>query len=111
MLSLQNGSTADVIAGRGRTRAGCSSGFVNFGADYLEPGVVMQGNVAAFRLGEPTAGHATGCTARGRPPVARPTDNIAGLPVGKEAYGAMLFATAVSDLSIADAPRIPASGR
>src|SRR5207237_2077088 len=36
-------------------------------------------------------------------PWAEATDNIAGYLWSKEAYGAMLFATAVSDLSIADA--------
>ena len=36
-------------------------------------------------------------------PDAKPTRNILGFLWGKEAYGAMLFATAVSDLSIADA--------
>ena len=29
-----------------RAPTGCCVGFVNFGADYLEPGVVLQGNVA-----------------------------------------------------------------
>src|SRR5256714_5729629 len=36
-------------------------------------------------------------------PDARETPNIVGSLWAKEAYGAMLFATAVSDLSIADA--------
>lgn len=103
VLSLQNGLTADaIVAEVGASRV--LVGFVNFGADYLEPGVVMQGNVATFRVGEP----AGPVTDRVRElvdvlPWAQATDNIAGYLWSKEAYGAMLFATAVSDLSIADA--------
>jgi 2-dehydropantoate 2-reductase len=103
VLSLQNGLTAEAISaavGPGRVLVG----FVNFGADYLEPGVVLQGNVAAFRVGEPEGL----VTDRVREivaalPWAEATDNITGYLWAKEAYGAMLFATAVSDLSIADA--------
>lgn len=83
-------------------------GFVNFGADRLEPGVVLQANIATFRVGEP----AGPVTERVRElakalPWAEPTDNIVGYLWAKEAYGAMLFATAVSDLSIADALGAP----
>ena len=103
VLSLQNGLTSDAIVAQvGAARV--VIGFVNFGADYLEPGVVMQGNVATFRVGEPTGP----ITDRVRElvevlPWAQATDNIAGYLWAKEAYGAMLFATAVSDMSIADA--------
>ena len=41
-------------------------------------------------------------------PWAQATDNISGYLWAKEAYGAMLFATAVSDQSIADALAAPA---
>jgi len=102
VLSLQNGFTTDAIAavvGPGRVVVG----FVNFGADYLEPGVVLQGNVATFRIGE-AAGPASDRVRElvAALPWAQATDNIAGYLWAKEAYGAMLFATAVSDLSIAD---------
>ncbi len=103
VLSLQNGFTADVLAAAvGGERV--VVGFVNFGADYLSPGVVMQGNVATFRIGEPGGP----VTDRVRElvaalPWAEATDNIAGYLWSKEAYGAMLFATATSDLSIAEA--------
>ena len=40
-------------------------------------------------------------------PYAEPTDNILGFLWGKEAYGAMLYAGAVSDLSIADSLEDP----
>ncbi len=107
VLSLQNGLTADAIAAEvGAERV--VVGFVNFGADYLEPGVVLQGNIAAFRVGEP-AGPVTDRVRElvAALPWAEATDNIAGFLWAKEAYGAMLFATAVSDLSIADALEEP----
>jgi 2-dehydropantoate 2-reductase len=102
VVSLQNGLTADVLgAAVGRDRLiPC---FVNFGADYIEPGVVMQGNVGTFRIGELDGR----ITERVRLiadalPYAEATESILGYLWGKEAYGAMLFAGAVSDLSIAD---------
>jgi 2-dehydropantoate 2-reductase len=51
VVSLQNGLNELVIAevvGEARTM-GC---FVNFGADYLEPGVIHYGGRGAFVLGE-----------------------------------------------------------
>ena len=111
VVSLQNGMTGDVLAevlGADRVVVG----FVNFGADLVAPGVVAQGNVATVRVGEPGAG-AGGISDRVREvaallPWAEATDNIAGYLWSKEAYGAMLFATAVSDLTITDALGRPA---
>ncbi len=108
VLSLQNGFTASAIArvvGADRVLVG----IVNFGADLLAPGRILQGNVAALRIGEPDGP----ASARVREladvlPWAQATDNIAGYLWSKEAYGAMLFATAVSDLTIADALADPA---
>jgi 2-dehydropantoate 2-reductase len=103
VLSLQNGLTADLLAQEiGVDRL--VVGFVNFGADYLAPGRILHGNVATFRVGEP----AGPVTPRVKDlvevlPWAQATDNIAGFRWAKEAYAAMLYATAVSDLSIADA--------
>jgi 2-dehydropantoate 2-reductase len=108
VLSLQNGLTTDVLAQEvGADRL--IVGFVNFGADYLAPGRILHGNVATFRVGEP----AGPVTPRVKDlvetlPWAQATGNIAGFRWAKEAYGAMLFATAVSDLSIADALADPA---
>jgi 2-dehydropantoate 2-reductase len=102
VVSLQNGLTADVLsAALGRDRLiPC---FVNFGADYLEPGVVMQGNIGTFRIGELDGGITDRVRALADTlPYAEATDSILGYLWGKEAYGAMLFAGAVSDLSIAD---------
>jgi 2-dehydropantoate 2-reductase len=108
VLSLQNGLTTDVLAQElGADRL--VVGFVNFGADYLAPGRILHGNVATFRVGEPGGP----VTPRVKElvealPWAQATSNIAGFRWAKEAYGAMLFATAVSDLSIADALADPA---
>ena len=108
VVTLQNGMTrgvVDDVLGPGRV----VSAFVNFGADVVGPGVVAQGNVATVRVGEPDGGTSD----RVREvvallPYAEATANIAGYLWSKEAYGAMLFATAVSDLTIADALAAPA---
>ena len=50
VLTVQNGLTAGPVAEAvGRTRV--LSSFVNFGADVMAPGRIMQGNVATFRGG------------------------------------------------------------
>ena len=103
VVSFQNGLTSDAITavtGPGRLVAS----FVNFGADVLEPGRILQGNVGTFRVGEPDGGVITPRVAELARvlPYAQATDNIMGFLWGKEAYGAMLFAGAVSPLSIAE---------
>jgi len=102
VVSFQNGLTADTLAaavGPGRV----ISSFVNFGADVLEPGRIMQGNVGTFRVGEPGGGISERVLELAAAlPYAVATGNIMGFLWGKEAYGAMLWAGAVSDLSIAD---------
>lgn len=103
VLTVQNGLTADVLAAAvGREQVIAS--FVNFGADVMAPGRIMQGNVGTFRVGELDGGPVT---ARVREladalPYAEPTGNVLGYLWGKEAYGAMLWAGAVSDLTIAE---------
>jgi 2-dehydropantoate 2-reductase len=109
VLTVQNGLTADVLVEAvGADRV--VSSFVNFGADLMSPGVILQGNVATFRIGELAGGE---ITSRVRElaellPYAEPTDNVLGYLWGKEAYGAMLWAGAVSDLSIAETLEHPA---
>ncbi len=107
VVSFQNGLTADALSaavGPGRVIAS----FVNFGADVLEPGRIMQGNVGTFRVGEPGGGISERVLElAGALPYAQATDNIMGFLWGKEAYGAMLWAGAVSDLSIADSLEDP----
>jgi 2-dehydropantoate 2-reductase len=103
VVSLQNGFNEDRLAAAvGRERV--VGAFVNFGADVVGPGRIMRGNRAAFWIGELDGAD----TPRVRGLVAdiadaRQTANIHGFLWSKEAYGAILFATAVSDLSIADA--------
>ncbi len=103
VVSFQNGLNNETLAAVvGRERVIPS--FVNFGADLIAPGRIMQGNIGTFRVGELPP---RGITPRVRElvaalPYAQATDNILGFLWGKEAYGAMLFAGAVSDLSIAE---------
>jgi 2-dehydropantoate 2-reductase len=107
VVSFQNGLTADTIAavvGPGRVVVS----FVNFGADWLAPGRIMQGNVGTFRVGEPGGGISERVSELAAAlPYAEATGNIMGFLWGKEAYGAMLYAGAVSDLSIADSLEDP----
>ena len=106
VVSVQNGLNEMVISERiGPDRTvGC---FVNFGADVMEPGVVMRGNRGACVVGEVSGtmterGHALHTLLQLFEPDAVLTDNIWGFLWGKLAYGSMLFATALTDASIAD---------
>jgi 2-dehydropantoate 2-reductase len=107
VVSAQNGLNELAIAevvGAERTMGA----FVNFGADYLEPGVIHYGGRGAVVVGE-IDGRSTPRAAAMRDawsdfdPAAIVTPNIWGYLWGKEAYGAMLFATALTNESIADA--------
>ena len=107
VISAQNGLNEIAIAeivGAQRT----VGAFVNFGADYLEPGVIHYGGRGAVVVGEidgqmteRAAAIRDHWTAFDERAVATP--NIWGFLWGKEAYGAMLFATALTNDSIADA--------
>ena len=106
ILSAQNGLNEITIArraGEGRT-IGC---FVNFGADWLGPGRILFGNRAAVVVGE-IAGEVRPRTVEIHrllgmfEPEAVLTDNIWGYLWGKLGYGAMLFATALTDDSMAE---------
>jgi 2-dehydropantoate 2-reductase len=107
VVSAQNGLNELVIAGIvGRERTvGC---FVNFGADYLEPGVVMYGGRGAVVLGEldgtvtPRLERLHALFRAFDEPDAIVTRNIWGYLWSKLIYGALLFATALSNDSIAD---------
>jgi 2-dehydropantoate 2-reductase len=102
VVSLQNGlNTAGLqdAVGPGRVVEAC----VNFGADMLEPGLVLRGNRATFVVGEPDGTITDRVRALAADLAdADVTDSITGYIWAKEAYGAMLAATAVSDLPIAD---------
>jgi 2-dehydropantoate 2-reductase len=107
VVSAQNGLNEIAIAravGAART-IGC---FVNYGADYLSPGRIMRGNRGATVVGE-IDGRVTPRIERVHElfcifePDAELTTDIWGYLWGKLAYGALLFATALTNESIADA--------
>ena len=111
VVSAQNGLnelTISEVVGPKRT----VGAFVNFGADYMEPGVIHYGGRGAVVVGE-IDGHVTPRAIairdawRDFDDRAIVTPNIWGFLWGKEAYGAMLFATALTNESIADALAMP----
>ena len=106
VVSIQNGlcelEIAEVV-GRGRT----VGAFVNFGADYLGPGVVHRGNRGAVVVGELDGRETRRVLEIHRllqifEPNAILTDNVFGYLWAKLAYAALLFATALTDDPIAD---------
>jgi 2-dehydropantoate 2-reductase len=103
VVSLQNGMNEPEIA-RAVGAERVVGAFVNFGADVVGPGRILRGNRATFKIGE-LDGTESDRVRRLAADIAdaEVTTNVSGYLWAKEAYGAMLFATAVSDLSIADA--------
>ena len=107
VVSFQNGLNELVIAeivGRPRT----VGAFINFGADYLSPGVVHFGGRGAFVVGELDGSATPRVQALCRlvktfEPNAITTDNIMGYLWGKLGYGALLFASALTNASICEA--------
>jgi 2-dehydropantoate 2-reductase len=106
VLSAQNGLNELAISARvGAARTmGC---FVNFGADWLGPGRILFGNRAAVVVGEIDGTvrdrtRAMHSLLRVFEPDAVLTNNIWGFLWGKLAYGAMLFATALTYESMSD---------
>jgi len=105
VVSCQNGLCEHVIArliGAERT-IGC---FVNFSADYLEPGVIAYGGAGSIYLGE-LDGRVTDRVRALRETLSpwegvKITDNIWGYLWGKMGYANMLFATALADETMAD---------
>lgn len=115
VISAQNGlNELAIAAGVGESRT--VGAFVNFGADYLEPGVILYGGRAAVVVGEAFGPVESRLSSRviairdawrhfDERAIATP--NIWGFLWSKEAYGAMLFATALTNASIADALAMP----
>jgi 2-dehydropantoate 2-reductase len=106
VVSAQNGLNERVIAGIiGEARTiGC---FVNFGADYHGPGLVMYGGRGAVVVGELDGRRSARIEAihqllRTFDDDAVLTANIWGYLWSKLIYGGLLFATALTDDSIAD---------
>ncbi len=100
VVSLQNGLCERVIShlvGEERT----VGAFVNFGADYLEPGLIHFGGMGAFRIGE-LDGASTPRVRALRDALSawgpvEVTDNIWGFLWSKMGYANMAFATATVD--------------
>jgi 2-dehydropantoate 2-reductase len=112
VVSAQNGLNELAIAGIVGPRRTVGS-FVNFGADYLEPGLIHYGGHGAVVVGEIDGSVTPRATAirdawSDFDDRAIATPNVWGYLWGKEAYGAMLFATALTNDSIADALANPA---
>jgi len=108
IVSCQNGLCESIIArlvGMEKT-IGC---FVNFSADYLEPGRILYGGVSALYLGEldnrvsPRVQELQQTLLCWGP--AQTTDNIWGYLWGKLSYAALLFATAMVDATMAEVVR------
>jgi 2-dehydropantoate 2-reductase len=108
VVSLQNGLNAEQLAAVvGPDRV--VEAFVNFGADVTAPGVVLRGSRETFVIGEIDGTISDRVRAVAADIAdAKPAEDIMGYLWGKEAYGAMLAAIAVSDLSIADGLEDPA---
>ncbi|MDV6376188.1 ketopantoate reductase family protein [Deinococcus arenicola] len=107
VVSIQNGLNPLIINDHIPSERVLGS-FVNFGADYLEPGVVHYGGRGVVVIGEQDGQ----LTERARQlhailqhfePDAILSPNVFGYLWSKLAYGALLFATAVTNDSIADA--------
>jgi 2-dehydropantoate 2-reductase len=106
VVSMQNGLNENTIAefvGEERT----VGAFINFGADFLEPGVIHFGGRGAMVIGEldgVTRPRTEGLfrLLRQFDADAILTPNIWGYLWAKMIYGALLFATALSNDSIAD---------
>jgi 2-dehydropantoate 2-reductase len=112
IASFQNGLNELAIAevvGRERTLGA----FLNFGADYMRPGVVQFSGRGAVVIGEldgQLTERAGGLYAllRRFEPNAILTETIMGYLWGKLGYGALLFATALTNASICEALDAPA---
>lgn len=106
VLSLQNGLCElliEKIVGRQRT----IGAFINYGADYLEPGRILYSNPGAFVIGELDGTMTPRLDELHRlvrvfEPNAIATDRIWSYLWGKLAYGSFLFAQALGQASIAD---------
>ena len=111
VVSLQNGLNEQVIAEKiGEQRT--IGAFINFGADYLSPGVVTYAGRGAVVIGEldgkttPRIQHLHRLLKKFDDRAVL-TANIWGYLWSKLAYGALLFATALTNDSIADVLAAP----
>ncbi len=112
VLSLQNGLN-EITIGEVLGAENTLGAFVNFGSDYLGPGRVLFGGRAAVVVGELDGRETDRLRETHRllsifEPNAIMTPEIWGYLWGKLGYGALLFATALTDDSIADVLEQPA---
>jgi 2-dehydropantoate 2-reductase len=111
VVSAQNGLnelTISRVVGAKRTMGA----FVNFGADYLEPGRIIYAGRGAVVVGEIDGAMTPRLAALHKlmhdfERDAVQTDNIWGYLWAKLGYGALLFGTALTNESIADALALP----
>ncbi len=106
VASFQNGLNEFVIGGVVGSAAVIGA-FINFGADYMAPGRILYGGRGACVVGELDGRLSARVEALQRllavfEPGAIVTDDILGYLWGKLGYGALLFATALTDDAIAD---------
>ena len=112
VASFQNGLN-ELVIGDIIGAANVVGAFINFGADYLAPGRILYGGRGACVIGE-VDGPVTPRVVALRDlmtiyePDAIATDDIMGFLWGKLGYGALLFATALTNESIADVLDDPA---
>lgn len=106
VVSLQNGLSEGLIAsliGHQRT----VGGFVNFAADYLEPGRIGYGNRGALKVGEMQPGLTPRVEALAELLRVFDSDSAAVPDIwrfkwGKLAYGCLLFATALANETMSE---------
>jgi 2-dehydropantoate 2-reductase len=108
VLSMQNGLNPHAAAER-VDRERTLAAFVNsMGTDYQEPGRIMYGGPGTMRAGElggritPRLNALVAVMRDCFVPNTEATDNVWGYLWGKKGFGAMLFAGAVMDQTIAD---------
>ncbi len=103
VVSLQNGLNPDRIAERiGTDRV--AGAFINFAADYIEPGLIRYGGVGDYYLGRldgPPDDRLQAIAAKfNRIMNTELTDNIMGYLWSKECYGSLLIGTALIDAPV-----------
>ena len=112
VVSLQNGLNPDIIAARiGAERV--VGGFINFAADYIEPGLVRYGGAGEYYLGRidgSTDETLVGLVTRfSRIMDTTLTTNVMGYLWSKECYGSLLVGTALVDAPVHDVLARPAA--
>jgi 2-dehydropantoate 2-reductase len=110
VVSLQNGLNPDRIAER--IDAGRVAGaFINFAADYIEPGLIRYGGEGDYYLGRldgPADARLQDIADKfGRIMHTVVTDNIMGYLWAKECYGCLLIGTALVDAPVHEIVAVP----